>query len=104
MELADTATEGLQRLRTGVDRALYLLQQHSLAAAFGYGTTLWHLAMNPTRIPPKKARQTIARRLSEMFRRDYENVASGYYPREILTFPLLEYLPLAPEALSDAPR
>src|SRR5207302_9745884 len=40
----------------------------------------------------------------DMFKRDYENVAKGYYPREALAFPLFEYLSLAPEAISDAPR
>lgn len=89
-----------------VDRARYLLQQQGLAVILGIPGRLWSLALAPRQRPPSRAVITsLERRYRELLERDLDNVARGFYPRELLyQFPALQYLRVLPTALLESPR
>jgi ubiquinone/menaquinone biosynthesis C-methylase UbiE len=89
-----------------VDRARYLLQQQGLAVALGIPGRLLSFVLSPRqRRPGADVLVALERRFRELLERDLENVARGFYPRDLLyQVPLLEYLRLLPTVFLESPR
>ena len=89
-----------------IDRLRYRAQQYGLAMSLAVPGRLWSLVISPSQERfPALLLKTLQRRYEALLDRDLENVARGYYPRELLyQFPLFDYLRRMPEALLDVPR
>lgn len=93
-------------LGASIDRLRYRAQQYGLAVSLGLPGRLWHLVLHPRQEAfPASLLGALQRRYDALLERDLDNVARGYYPRELLyQIPFLGYLRRVPEALFDVPR
>jgi ubiquinone/menaquinone biosynthesis C-methylase UbiE len=105
LSLADRDA-ALGGLRAGVDRLRYRAQHYGLTLSLAIPGRLWSLALSPNQQRVDAALLTaLQRRYDALLERDLDNVAAGYYPRDLLyQFPLLGYLRRLPEAILDVPR
>ena len=89
-----------------LDRLRYRAQHYGLTASLAIPGRLLNLLLSPRqRRVDGVMLATLQRRYDELLERDLDNVARGYYPRELLyQFPLLDYLRQLPEAVADLPR
>jgi ubiquinone/menaquinone biosynthesis C-methylase UbiE len=89
-----------------LDRARYRAQQEGIRAVLNaYFRTGARLARANVPPPPPAALEAIRQRFEELLEQDIENVAAGYYPRELLfQLPLAQYARRLPEAVLDVPR
>ncbi len=100
----------MDSIRSGIgasiDRIRYRAQQYGLAMSLALPGRLWGVVLKPSREKfPAALLQTLQQRYEALLDRDLDNVAQGYYPRELLyQFPLFDYLRRMPEALLDLPR
>src|SRR5262249_14175334 len=87
-------------------RLRYRIQQYGLTVALPIPGRLWSLLLSPRQRRLDGATLgTLQRRYDELLDRDLDDVARGYYPRELLyQFPLLDYLRQLPGAVADVPR
>jgi len=96
----------VEQAPSGLDRFRYRAQHYGLTVWLGVPGRLWNMVVSPRR--PRLDRAAVAvlqRRYDELLERDLDNVARGYYPRDLLyQFPLFDYLRQIPEALIDVPR
>jgi ubiquinone/menaquinone biosynthesis C-methylase UbiE len=107
---ADVALPGGDAAGTGVraaiDRMRYRAQHYGLTLSLAIPRQLLSFAVAPrhTRFDTSIF-NTLQRRYDALLELDLDNVAHGYYPRELLyQFPLFDYLRQVPEALVDLPR
>src|SRR5436309_13972913 len=93
-------------LRTAVDRLLYRAQHYGLTASMALPGRLLNLLLAPRQERIDGAvLAALRQRYDALLDRDLDNVARGYYPRELLyQYPLLDYVRQLPEALVDLPR
>jgi ubiquinone/menaquinone biosynthesis C-methylase UbiE len=99
----DSAAAGL---RASFDRLRYRAQHYGLTLSLAIPGRLLSMALSPRQQRFDAAvLGALQRRYEALLERDLDNVAQGYYPRELLyQFPLLGYLRRVPEALADMPR
>jgi len=93
-------------LTATIDRARYRAKHYGLTMSLVVPGRLWNLVVAP-RQPGFDAAivAEIRRRYDALLERDLDNVAQGYYPRELLhQFPLFDYLRQLPEMIADVPR
>lgn len=97
---------GLRSLSARMDRTRYRLQQQGLALSLGVGGRLITRIVSPSQpLPGSEAVAELRRRYEALLERDLYNVEHGYYPRALLyQIPMLSYLRLLPEVLTDLPR
>jgi ubiquinone/menaquinone biosynthesis C-methylase UbiE len=92
--------------RAAIDRWRYRAKHYGLTASLAIPGRLMSLVLSPRqRRVDAAVLGTLQRRYEALLERDLDNVAQGYYPRDLLyQFPLLDYLRQVPEALLDLPR
>lgn len=104
--VAEERQSAAPRLRDTLDRLRYRAQHYGLTLTLAIPGRLLNLVLSPNQ--PRfdaSVLSMLQRRYEALLERDLDNVARGYYPRELLyQFPLLGYLRCAPEALADVPR
>ena len=94
-----------QSMAAQADRVRYRLQQQGLAVGLGIGGRLISRIIAPSQgFPPQEAVVELQRRYEALLERDLDNVARGYYPRDLLyQIPVLDYLRLVPQVLAEMP-
>jgi ubiquinone/menaquinone biosynthesis C-methylase UbiE len=102
---ACTDRNGLS-MRAAVDRLRYRAQHYGLTVSLAIPGRLLNLMLAPgTGRVDAGVLAALQHRYDALLERDLDNVARGYYPRDLLyQFPLLRYLRQIPEALVDLPR
>jgi ubiquinone/menaquinone biosynthesis C-methylase UbiE len=93
-------------IRTALDRLLYRAQHYGLTASMAIPGRLLNLLLAPGQERVDGAvLAALRQRYDTLLDRDLDNVARGYYPRDLLyQYPLLDYVRQLPEALVDLPR
>ena len=93
-------------IRASVDRLLYRAQHYGLTASMAIPGRLLSLLLSPRqRRVDAAVLATLRRRYDALLDSDLDNVARGYYPRQLLyQYPLFDYVRQLPEALVDLPR
>jgi ubiquinone/menaquinone biosynthesis C-methylase UbiE len=92
-------------LTAQLDRMRYRLQQQGLAVGLGLGGRLISRMIAPSQgFPAQEAITELQQRYDALLERDLENVARGYYPRELLyQIPVLDYLRVVPQVMAEMP-
>lgn len=106
-ELSVTETdESGGGLRTSFDRLRYRAQHYGLTASLVIPGRILGMVLSPRQQRFDAALVgALQQRYEALLEQDLDNVAQGYYPRELLyQFPLFDYLRRVPEALADMPR
>lgn len=103
--LAAPATTWPFNITAQVDRVRYRLQQQGLAVGLGIGGRLISRMIAPSQgLPPPAAITELQRRYEALLERDLDNVARGYYPRELLyQIPVFDYLRVVPQMVAEMP-
>jgi ubiquinone/menaquinone biosynthesis C-methylase UbiE len=93
-------------VQAALDRVRYRAQHYGLTLSLAVPGHILNLLLAPRRTRVDAAvLAALRQRYDALLERDLENVARGYYPRELLyQFPLLGYVRQIPEAVADLPR
>jgi hypothetical protein len=92
-------------LRASLDRLRYRAQHYGLTLSLGVPGRLLSMALSPSQRLDPAIFALLQQRYDTLLERDLDNVARGYYPRDLLyQFPLFDYLRRVPEAIVDVPR
>jgi len=89
-----------------LDRAYYFFAHWLMVVMLSPPLRVWHRILSMSRLPAhsKNAQKNLITRYRHLLHQDVENVAQGYYQRDLLDFPFRDYTQLLPALVGDFPR
>src|SRR5262249_18959420 len=94
-------------LRRELSRRFYVRSRTARTAALRIAYVAYASTLNgwQTRRPEPQARESLRRRIEELFEEDWQDADEGFYPKELIdALPWRQYALAAPKLLADLPR